>query len=62
MITANTVIRRAMHRYGVPYWLLAHALGCSEGTLYRRMRFELPEDEQRQYLAMIEEIARERDA
>lgn len=62
MITANTEIRKAMHRYGVPYWLLAYWLGCSEGTLYRRMRFELPEDQQLLYLATIEKIAKERAA
>ena len=38
-------------------WQLAEKLGIHEGTLSRKLRHELPEEEKNKILALIDEIA-----
>ena len=59
MITANKDIRMAMYRYRVTNWKLADALGISEATFSRRIRYELPKDVKREYMEAIKRVARE---
>ena len=54
---ANEMIREELKEKKVYQWELAHALGISEQTMVRRMRFEMDEDEQWRLLALINEIA-----
>lgn len=54
---ANEIIREELKEKKVYQWELAHALGISEQTMVRRMRFEMDEDEQWRLLALINEIA-----
>lgn len=53
---ANQAIRKQAQEKGVPMWALASEMGVSENTLYRRMRFELPQVEQEKYLKAIDTL------
>lgn len=50
----NKSVRMAMLEHGVPQWKLAKMLGVSENTVWRRLREELPEEEQRRLVKIIE--------
>lgn len=58
---ANQRIRAAAIRKGVYLWEVAAASGMSESGFAKKMRFELPEEEQERLLSIIEEIAKERE-
>ena len=54
----NMIIRKTLLATGTKYWQLARdILGISEATLSRKLREELPEDEQREIAAKIEAYA-----
>lgn len=54
----NTIIRTAMMQNDVRGWQVArHIFHVSEPTFYRKIREELPEDEQREIAAKIEAYA-----
>ena len=54
----NLIIRNALFATGTKYWQLARdVLDISEATLSRKLRNELPEDEQRKIAAQIEAYA-----
>ena len=59
MKRANEVIRTHAKKQGVKLWQLAAALHINDGNLSRKLRFELPEDEQQRLLSIIDEIAAE---
>ena len=44
-----------MMTHGLTQWDVAKILGVSESTFYRMMRDELPEDEQKRIVKLIEE-------
>ena len=50
---ANTEIREAMKKAGVAQWQLADLVGCSENTIQRKLRKELPEDMKQHLLEVI---------
>ena len=52
----NVRVRRAARAAGVPLWKLAAALGVSEPTITRWLRFPLPEEKERRLLAAIEAL------
>lgn len=52
---ANKEIREAMKRAGVAQWELGDLLECSENTVYRKLRKELPEDMKQKILKLIED-------
>lgn len=55
----NLIIRSAMLTTGVRAWQVARdILKVSEPTLYRKMRDEIPEEEQKEIAARIEEYAK----
>lgn len=57
----NTIIRTAMIQNDVRGWQVAkYIFRVSEPTFYRKIREELPEDEQRKIAAQIEEYATQR--
>lgn len=58
MVLANQEIRVAAKKYNVPLWRIAQEIGVSEATFTRKMRVELLEDERREFLTIIEELAR----
>ena len=55
---ANKIVREELKQRGVRHWELAHAIGVSEQTLVRWLRFELDEDRQ---LDMLEKIVKEKE-
>lgn len=58
---ANKIIREELKARRVRQWELAAALGVSEQTLVRWLRFELDEDRQLDMLMQIEEIAKRKE-
>lgn len=52
----NEHIRLAIHEAGIPQWEVSHALGVSEGTFIRWLRFPLPEEKERRILEAIEHL------
>lgn len=51
---ANYEIRNALNRKGLRQWELAELLGITEFTLSRKLRKELPDDEKKKILDIIE--------
>lgn len=54
----NLIIRSAMLRTGIRGYQVAKLLNVSDPTFYRKMRDELPEDEQQRIASLIEEYAK----
>lgn len=50
---ANTEIRQAMKEAGLSQWQLGDLVGCSENTIQRKLRKELPEDMKQHFLEVI---------
>ena len=57
----NKEIRNAITRSGLRYWRVADALGIQDGTFSRKLRKELPPDEKKKLLKVIEDL-KENDA
>lgn len=57
----NETIRNAIVNSGIHQWELADALGVHEATLCKKLRHELPNDEQARILGVIEEIGGKHD-
>ena len=55
----NEQIRAAAKTAGVKLWQIAEAVGLSDGNFSRKLRHELPADEQERILDIIEELAKE---
>lgn len=53
----NKLIRTALFEHGIKQFELADAMGIHEQTLSRKLRHELPADEQKLLVAIIKEIA-----
>jgi len=49
----NTRVRNALKEQNMYLWELAQLLGVSEATITRKMRTELPEDEQNNLIEFI---------
>lgn len=57
----NELIKNAIARNGIHQWELADALGVHESTLCKKLRHELPADEQARILEVIEGIGGKHD-
>jgi len=57
----NAKVRIKMIESGLKQWELARLLGMGESVLSRRLRDELPEDEQDRIVALIETAGGEAD-
>ncbi len=53
----NKEIREAAKKAGVKLWQIADAIGITDGNFSRKLRHELPEDEQRRILEIIKQIS-----
>ena len=58
----NKTIRQLAKDKGVLLWEIAEQLGITDGNFSRRLRRELPDEEQQRIATIIEEIAAERGA
>ena len=56
----NVKIREAAKQTGVYLWEIAERFGGNDGNFSRKLRRELPEDEQRRILGIIAELAAEK--
>lgn len=54
----NILIRTACEKHGCPLWFLGDMLGISEASVTRMMRRELPKEEQKRIVQLIETHAR----
>lgn len=55
----NLELRKAAKAAGIPLWRIADAIGVGESTMTRKLRHELPENEKKQLLNLIKQLARE---
>lgn len=55
----NQEIRQTALRKGVRMWQIAEALGVHANTFSRRLRMELPQEEQEKILSIIDDLSRE---
>ena len=55
----NLDLRNSAKAAGIPLWRIADALGVSEPTMTRKLRHELPENEKKQLLDLIKQLAEE---
>lgn len=56
----NVEIRSAYMLAGIKQWQLAEAMGISETHLSRKMRKELPQEEKKNILELIDRMAQEK--
>lgn len=54
----NAVIRETAKKSEVRLWEIAYALGINDSTFSRKLRRELPANEQEKILGLIDEIVR----
>lgn len=59
MKTANLELRRAAKAKGVALWQIAGKLGINDGNFSRKLRYELPEEEKKKIIDIINELAKE---
>ena len=55
----NLDLRKSAKAAGIPLWRIAEALEISEPTMTRKLRHELPENEKKQLLDLIKQLAEE---
>lgn len=58
-MSANQKIRAAAKSNGVKLWQVAEIYGCNDGNFSRKLRRELPEEEQNKIIGIIEKLALE---
>lgn len=56
ILTKNLVIRRAIKKAGLFQWQVAERYGVSESQFSRMLRYELPEEEIKVILTIIEKL------
>lgn len=57
----NEIVREAAKRAGVHLWEIAYRMGMNDGNFSRKLRNELPTEEQDTILSIIEELSMERE-
>lgn len=55
----NALIRKTAKKSGVKLWEIADKLGIQDSAFSRKLRRELPEEEQRRIIGIIETLAKE---
>lgn len=53
----NKTIRQLAKEKNVKLWQIADALGINDGNLSRKLRKELPQEEQKKIISIINELA-----
>ena len=56
----NKEIRDAAKKSGVKLWQIAAILGINDGNFSRKLRNELPQEEKEKILAIISQLAQEK--
>jgi hypothetical protein len=58
---ANMRIRTAANQYGVMLWEIAERIGINDSNFSRKLRRELPEDDQQKIIEVIKDIAHSKE-
>ena len=58
----NKIIRQRAQENSVRLWQIAERVGITDGNFSRRLRQELPDTERDRLLAIIDELAAEKEA
>ena len=58
----NDQIRKEAKRKGVYLWQIADRIGLADCNFSRKLRHELPQEERKRIMQIINEIASEREA
>lgn len=59
MMKANKDLRALIEEKGLYYWLVADAYGCSDATLSKMLRRELPEEKKERVRKAIQKAENE---
>lgn len=62
MKLANQDIRNLMREKKVPVYAVGAAMGVHENTVFRRLRFELPEQDKQTFRRIINELSAQNEA
>lgn len=62
MKKANADIRLLMREKKVPVYAVGAAMGVHENTLFRRLRYELPEQDKQEIKRIINELSAKNEA
>ena len=62
MKRANQDIRALMREKKVPVYAVGAAMGVHENTVFRRLRFELPEQDKQTFRRIINELSAQNEA
>lgn len=62
MTKANSDIRAMMKERKVPVYAIADALGVHENTVFRRLRYELPERDKQTFKRIINDLSAQNEA
>lgn len=62
MIKANADIRAELKNKKVPVYAIADVMGVHENTIFRRLRFELPEQDKQTFRRIINELSAQNEA
>lgn len=54
---SNAEIKRTAKERGIPLWKIAEKMGIGDYTLSRKMRHELPQEEQDQIIEIMDALA-----
>lgn len=57
----NEAIRAAAKERGVRLWQIAERVGMNDGNFSRKLRRELPEEEQQRIIGIIHDIAERKE-
>ena len=62
MTKANADIRLLMKEKKVPVYAVGSAMGVHENTVFRRLRFELSEDDKQTFRRIINELSAQNES
>ena len=57
MIKKNMKIREEAIKNKIPLWMVAEAIGMADSNFSRKLRHELPEEEQKMIISCIQRLA-----
>ena len=57
MPKANADIREMLKEKQIPVYAVAAVMGVHENTVFRRLRFELPDNDKTEFIRIINELA-----
>ena len=62
MTKANLDIRAELKNKKIPVYAVADVIGVHENTVFRRLRYELPEQDKQTFKRIINELSKQNEA